>query len=98
MKTPKPLTFTTIPTWAMPEQAGVSGFFTTIALAGLEGTWIRLSADTQRALLGKVIFGKQQIRVAGDDGEIAVFHKVGFGLDGDTTYVTPTRLRSLLTF
>jgi hypothetical protein len=97
MKTAKPLTFATIPAWALPETPGVEGFYAAIALAGMEDKWVRLSADTQRALLGKVVFGKREIKVD-DLGEIAQLRTVCFGTMADTTYTTPTGLRNALTF
>jgi hypothetical protein len=76
----KTAAFTTIPEWAMPQAPGRLSFFETIALAGLEGVEIRLSAATQRALLGFPVFGKQSIKVNAD-GTVTVARVTCFGTD-----------------
>lgn len=72
--------FAAIPAWALPATPGALSFFETIALADLEGKWIRLSADTQRALLGSNVFGKQEIKVHAD-GNVTVTRSTCFGMD-----------------
>ncbi|SFB19838.1 hypothetical protein [Azotobacter beijerinckii] len=72
--------FVEIPTWAIPDKADYLALFETIALAGLEGSWIRLSAATQRAVIGHAVFGKQEFRVNAD-GSVDVCRSVCFGTD-----------------
>lgn len=74
------MTFTEIESWAIPQTASVRSFFETIALVQKEGVWIRLSAKTQRALLGAVVFGKQEILVS-DSGSVKVRRSACFGTD-----------------
>ena len=78
----KPLAFTSIPAWTMPAAAGALSFFETIALAGLEGQWVRLSAADQRAILGSNVFGKQAFRVK-PEGDVEVMRKTAFGMDSE---------------
>jgi hypothetical protein len=60
--------------------ADALGFFESIALAGLEGFWLRLPAATQRHFFGKVLFGNKAIKVS-NDGKVTVFWTVAFGRD-----------------
>ena len=86
MTTRKPLTFANIPAWTLPSVPSALSFFESISLAGLEGQWIRLDAATQKALLGGVVFGKQEICV-NDAGGVSVSRSVCFGQDSeDATY------------
>ena len=78
----KPLAFTSIPAWTMPAAAGALSFFETIALADLEGKWVRLSAADQRAILGANVFGKQAFRVVGD-GTVEISRSTAFGMDSE---------------
>lgn len=72
--------FTDIPAHFLPAKPGKLSFFETMALAGLEGKWIRLSAEMQRATLGRNVFGMQAIRV-NNDGTVTVRRKTCFGTD-----------------
>lgn len=74
------LTFTDLPTWTLQGKPGVLSFFESIALADLEGKWIRLSARMQRLLLGSVVFGKQSVCVT-PEGEVLVQRSTCFGMD-----------------
>jgi hypothetical protein len=76
------ITFTELPQWTLTAKAGVLSFFEAIALADLEGKWIRLSADTQKALLGSNVFGKQEFRV-NTDGTVDVSRSTAFGMDSE---------------
>jgi hypothetical protein len=55
-----------------------------IALSGLEGKYIRLSAALQRRLLGFPVFGKQEFMFKAD-GTFYTYCKVCFGSDWETT-------------
>lgn len=79
----KTITFTAIPEWTLPAVPGALSFFETIALADLEDKWIRLSAATQKAILGANVFGKQEIKVTAD-GEVIVSRSTCFGMDHET--------------
>jgi hypothetical protein len=81
-----PIEFTHIPEWTYTDVSpSVLTFFEVIALSGLEGEWIRLSADTQRKLLGHNVFGKRSIRIK--DGLVECIIKIAFGNDFEhTTY------------
>lgn len=68
-----------IPAWAIGKAQDFADLVTAIALAGFDGQWIRLSADTQRALLGKAYFGKRAIRVSASTVEI--FRVLCYGMD-----------------
>jgi len=58
-----------------------------LTLSGLENRWLKLSADTQRAILGANVIGKQSVGLF--DGVLMVTRKVCFGTDSDTRYVNP---------
>jgi hypothetical protein len=81
MRTRKPLVFVAIPSWAItdckPDRYTVAAAF---QLAGLTNKWVRLTADTQRAVFGHHLFGKCQIRV--HNNGVEVIRSVCFG----TTY------------
>lgn len=70
-----------IPSWTYEGKTpGVLTFFESIALAGLEGQKIKLSADIQRTLLGGVVFGRREISVL-PDGTVKCVISTTFGLD-----------------
>jgi hypothetical protein len=73
-----PVKFNAIPAWTLPTTPDSLALFECIALAGLEGQWIRLDAATQRAIMGANVFGKQQIRIDAD-GELCVRRSTCFG-------------------
>jgi hypothetical protein len=91
MKTAAALTFAAIPAWTLPAQGDALAIFETIALAGLEGQWIRLSAADQRRVLGANVFGRQEIRV--DAQGVQVCRSVGFGQDSETATYGLAQLR-----
>lgn len=69
-----------VPAWA----AGNGDFasvLTAFALAGLEGRWVRLSAETQRRLFGAVLLGRKAVK--SDGSKISVFKTQAFGQDFD---------------
>lgn len=63
-------------------KADAIGFFESVALAGLEGEWFRVSAKQQREFFGNVPFGKRMVRVA-KDGAVSVMRCMDFGSDFD---------------
>lgn len=72
--------FESIPEWTYEgKKPNIYTFFESIALAGLEDKWIRISADDQRKILGYPVFGKREIRV--NDGYVESIIKVCFGTD-----------------
>lgn len=83
--------FTPIESWAVPKFAGVLSFFETIAVSNLENKEIRLDAETQRALIGYPVFGKQSFCV-NSDGGITVRKSVAFGQDYEECTYTPREL------
>lgn len=87
------LTFATIPDWAMPEAPHANGLFEAIALAGLEGQWVRLDAATQRALMGYPVFGKLEFCVE-SDGEVRVIRSVCFGTMREQSIYQPATVRA----
>lgn len=62
------------------------GFFESIALAGLEGSWIKLPVPTQRRFFGDNIFGSKSLRVTAD-GQVTVFWTSAFGRDWECAYL-----------
>lgn len=58
-----------------------------LVLAGYENKWVKLTAATQRAVVGEARFGKQSVGLW--DGELMVTRRVCFGTDSDTRYVRP---------
>jgi hypothetical protein len=73
-----------IPTWAVDsEHKGASAFAAALALTNNEGKWIRLSAATQRKLLGYAVFGKQHFLVEHD--RVNVSRKSAYGTDCHST-------------
>lgn len=83
--------FTEIESWAVPKFAGVLSFFETIAVSDLENKEIRLNAETQRALIGYPVFGKQSFCV-NSDGGITVRKSVAFGQDYEERTYSPREL------
>lgn len=83
--------FATLPSWTRPARRDALAFFETIALAGLENQWIRVSAADQRDVMGAVIFGKQELRVT--DQGVEVTRSVGFGQDAETATYGVERMR-----
>jgi hypothetical protein len=69
-----------IPVWAIdertPDRYTVAAAF---ALAGFEGQWVRLTADSQRAVFGHNLFGKCKLMV--DENGIMSVRSVCFGTD-----------------
>ena len=73
-----------IPEWAFDDKRRDAGTMAAaIALAKLENQRIRLSAETQRRLIGFAVFGKQMIHVASKDQTVTVCRLVSFGSDSD---------------
>lgn len=87
----KKLVFAELPDFVFPDAPHRGAIFEAIALAGLEGQWIRLSADTQRRLMGHPVFGKQAFRVL-DNGNIEVTYKNCFGSNSEFQEYTATYL------
>lgn len=78
----KQITFAALPDWVFPAKPDALALYEAIALAGLEGQWIRLSADTQRRLIGSNVFGKQEMRLNAD-GTFEVIISTCFGADSE---------------
>lgn len=76
----KAIKFEAIPEYAYPSVPGKQAFFETVALLGLEGKPIRLSAADQRRVLGFPVFGKQEIIVS-KNGTVTAVRSVAFGMD-----------------
>lgn len=70
--------FQTIPQWAKPQTPDAIALFEVFALLGIEGQWVRLSADDQRAIFGANVFGRQEMRIDAD-GTLTVRRSVCFG-------------------
>jgi len=79
--------FQEIAAWAIAEEKDARALFECVALLGLEGKWIRLSAAQQRAIMGANVFGKKEFCI-GEDGELRVAHSVAFGQDKEIIYYT----------
>lgn len=72
--------FADIESWTYEgNEPSVFTFVTSIALSSLEDKWIRLSAETQRKLLGFPVFGKMEFKVT--DGDVLTSKSVCFGTD-----------------
>lgn len=55
-----------------------------IALKGIEGQWVRMSAQEQREVFGAFIFGKLQIRVdLNGQGKVEARKRAGCSFTGD---------------
>jgi hypothetical protein len=65
------------------KEPSVYTFCETLALAGLEGKGIRLSAGMQRRLLGYPVMGKLVFKV-GQDGTVRTWCSQCFGTDFET--------------
>ena len=87
------LEFTQIPAWVKPTQANPLALWEVAALLNLEGQWLRLSADDQRALIGFATFGKQSIKIEAD-GTVLVQRKTCFGSDCETGRYSPAEVRA----
>jgi len=73
-----------IPAWTYAGKLpSIFTFVESIALAGLEGQYIRLSAADQQVLLGYAVFGRRVIKVQGD-GTVECVVDTGFGRDQDS--------------
>lgn len=82
------MTIANIPEWTYEgKPPSAHTFFESIALAGLENKTFSLSADTQRKLLGSVIFGKRRIFVT-PEGTVQSIVKIAFGMDYDYSEYT----------
>ena len=83
-KQPPPLD---LPAHLLPEKGepvGGDTLLCVLALAGLEGKWVHLSADSQRRTVGYPVFGKNKIRSRFDKTRgyvVDVAHQIAFGLD-----------------
>ena len=84
-----------LPDWTIPSNADVDGFFSALALADLEGGWIRLSAATQKAFFGCAQFGKRAIK--SDGMSLKVYRSMCFGTDGECMSYTPAELAAFVT-
>jgi len=87
----KQIKFADVPEWTINPVPSALSFFEAIALAGLEGKSIRLSAETQRKLIGFPVFGKLKMRV--QDGEVTLVKSVCFGTDYNTAVVGIERIK-----
>lgn len=77
-----------LPTWTYAgARQDVATLGCALALAGLENRWVKLTAAQQRAIMGRVEFGKQSVGIF--DGQMMVTRQVCFGLDSDTRLVNP---------
>jgi hypothetical protein len=88
--------FTSIPEWTKPAMPNAIALWETIALAGLEGKWIRLSAADQRAILGRVVFGKQEFMIDADC-EVVIRRSTCFGNDYEKQNYAPSVVKQALT-
>jgi len=59
-----------------------TGFFEAVAIEGLEGKFIRVSAADQRRYFGRPVFGRRAVRVS-KEGKITVKKTQAFGKDFD---------------
>jgi hypothetical protein len=85
--------FTALPAWTMPshKDKGLYALAAALTLANMENRWVKLSADTQRAVIGCNRFGKQSIGLF--DGQLMITRSVAYGTDRDTRYVNVTGLQ-----
>ena len=73
-----------IPAWSYAGKVpSIYTLVESIALAGLEGQYIRLSAADQQVTLGYAVFGRRVIKVQGD-GTVECVVDAGFGRDQDS--------------
>ena len=95
MKSTK-IKFDALPDWTYAgADAGIYTFCTALCLAKLGGKWVRLTADTQRKLLGFPVFGKQSFKYDIETGNILVARKVCFGTDCEIWEGHYTEIRDL---
>jgi hypothetical protein len=59
-----------LPDWTVTDAKDAYSLGAAITLAGLENTWIRLTAATQRAVLGFPVFGKATILFDGEQWRV----------------------------
>lgn len=88
MRKPTPHQTAVLPEWTY--QGARQDLYTLAAalvLAGYEGQWVKLTAATQRAVLGDVRFGRQSVGLF--RGELMVTRRVCYGTDSDTRFVKP---------
>jgi hypothetical protein len=77
-------TFTFAP-WMLGAGDGWYGLGTAFALAGIEDDInVRVSAADQRKLFGRVVFGKQCVRLSSRTGAFETVRSVAFGQDWHT--------------
>lgn len=75
--------YSTFPTARLPEASpDALGFFEAIALAGLEGQYVRIPAAAQRKHFGCVPFGRLAVRVV--NNTCRTIKSMDFGRDFDT--------------
>jgi hypothetical protein len=82
--------YVVLPDWVKPARPDVAAFFSALALAGLEGGYIRLRAADQRALLGCVPFGACAMK--SDGSSLTLCRSVCFGTDWETCTLTAAEL------
>ena len=74
--------FRALPTVTLPDTtADVIGFFEAIAIAGLDGQYVRIPAATQRKHFGYAPFGKLAVRV--ENGVCRTIKCMDYGRDYD---------------
>lgn len=81
-----------VPAWVLPAPVQAGSIYEAAALMGIEGQWIRMSADDQRALMGFPVFGRRAFMVRGD-GVIEVARSTCFGADCEIHEYSPERVR-----
>jgi hypothetical protein len=85
-----------IPAEFMPARADRLALHETAALAGFEGRWVRMTADTQRKIMGAAPFGRQAFRVL-ECGDIEVGRVTCFGSDYESHAYAPHLIAKALT-
>jgi hypothetical protein len=74
--------FETLPDWTIdPDHQDGAALASALRLAGLTEKWVRLTAETQRKVLGYPVFGKRAIYASA--GDVRIVRSVCFGLDFD---------------
>jgi hypothetical protein len=74
--------FTTFPEYLFPinpDARGLEALATAMTLTHNEDKWIRLSAETQKRMLGRNFFGHKRVRLYA--GQLQATWKVCFGTD-----------------
>jgi hypothetical protein len=89
------MTFTSIPTWALPATPNRFALYETLALLDLEDQWVRLSAADQRLILGANVFGKQSFKV-NHMGVVTITRSSCFGLDSETAQYEPHHVQAAI--